>query len=320
MNSKKQAKKSYQKKRESLKKQNKKFEVNYNNNNNNRNLDEEDNNMDIDNDMVDAVVVDPSTINLNNLNNLNIPSLNTKGSNLDLKNLSEEYSYKVGKYWEKQELFSPVYTKDKVEIITNNILLSNIGNTIKILDGTTFENISINNNLGKFSENVNNTNKPKYAELNYDNEEITSFVFNHKNNHLICCMENSLIRIFEFENKENVEEKQKNEENFNSFNVNTKNADFMSNKSKNTLVKTIKLNKIVSKKMVIDSTQHFIAMLMSDKSIQVLETVNYSIISNFTGHKMFVNDIVFNPTKKSYVIYSGSEDGEIKVWDVILNK
>eukprot|EP00340_Litonotus_pictus_P008334 CAMPEP_0170519876 /NCGR_PEP_ID=MMETSP0209-20121228/5121_1 /TAXON_ID=665100 ORGANISM="Litonotus pictus, Strain P1" /NCGR_SAMPLE_ID=MMETSP0209 /ASSEMBLY_ACC=CAM_ASM_000301 /LENGTH=977 /DNA_ID=CAMNT_0010805861 /DNA_START=685 /DNA_END=3618 /DNA_ORIENTATION=- len=72
--------------------------------------------------------------------------------------------------------------------------------------------------------------------------------------------------------------------------------------------------------MVVDSTQKFIAMMMSDKTITILEIGSYSIVANFTGHSMFVNDIVFNPLKKSYVVYSGSEDGEIKVWDILLGK
>lgn len=268
MNSKKQAKKNYEKKRDKLSKKSKKFEVDYNN----------------------------KSANNDNFDIIETEDQNAPNETLNSNIVNEGYSNKVGKYWEKKDIISPVYTKGQVEIMNPNVILSNTGSTVKFLDGNTFESLS-NSNTTKDNKETENT----IVDFNHEDEEIVAFLHISRKNHLICCMENSLLRVFDLS-------------------ANTDNKNTNNKKVDSKLVKTIKLNKTLCKKMVTDSTQRFIACMMTDKTISIIDVENYTVVNNFIGHKLFINDIVFNPIKKSFLVYSGSEDGEIKVWDILLGK
>lgn len=307
MNNKKSNKKSFEKRKTKLKKEGKKFGIEYTQDN--------DKNMEIDD--IENGVINIGNMNLDNIDINNLPDINEvlkkQGINTTKTitneentitpiddNLNQNYLNKVGKFWSKNEIFSPSYIRGNVEILKNNKILSNLGNKLKILDGDTFEMTNLD-----LSENSNK----KHTEITYENEEFVSYVFLSKKEHLVCCMDNSLVRVFElnFNSTSGATE-----ENFNT-KINTQHKNI-------TLIKTIKLNKAISKKMIVDSTQKYVALVMSDKTITVIDTENYNIVSKFVGHSMFINDIIFNPIKKSFQIYSGAEDGVIKVWDILLGK
>ncbi len=44
------------------------------------------------------------------------------------------------------------------------------------------------------------------------------------------------------------------------------------------------------------------------------------MVSNFEAHTNFIYDLKFNPEAEKYLLYSCSEDGTIKSWDIVLNK
>lgn len=179
-----------------------------------------------------------------------------------------EMEMKVGKSWLKSTIFSPIYMRGPVEVLDAETVVSSVGEKLLFLDSQTFESSDL------FMSN--------------ENEEIVSFAIIQKLRIAVCCMTNSLIRVFD---------------------IATKKAS-----------KTIKLNKVVAKKMLVDPSQKYIAMMMSNSTIQVYDTEHFNNVCNFVGSQGFIHDIIFSPIKKSFVVYSGSESGEIRVWDIMLGK
>ena len=53
---------------------------------------------------------------------------------------------------------------------------------------------------------------------------------------------------------------------------------------------------------------------MSNNSIMLLETENLTNVNNFSNDLFMLNDIKFSPNRP--IIYSGSENNKIKVWDL----
>lgn len=70
----------------------------------------------------------------------------------------------------------------------------------------------------------------------------------------------------------------------------------------------------------VDYANKFTAVATSTNSILIYDNSNYNLLTNFVGHTGFIYDIAFNPDKERFALYSGSEDGTVKVWDIILNK
>lgn len=206
-------------------------------------------------------------------------------------NITEEFRNKVGKIWKKKEIFSQVYINGSVEIIkgttlglTNpSLILSNSGNKINIIDGQNFELLEF--------ESIN---KIKCSFIAHQEEEIITFFYLGSKKHLICSMENSLIRIFDL-----------------------RNLSIHGNSCK--VLKSIKLNKTVCNKIVTNNNQNFIAFMLADRTIQVLNS-DYSLLGVYKAHELTINDIIFSPISNSSILFSGSEDGTIKIWDVILSK
>ncbi len=62
------------------------------------------------------------------------------------------------------------------------------------------------------------------------------------------------------------------------------------------------------------------ALATTSHSLLVYDCQNYKLISSFEAHTNFIYDIKFNPEAERYLVYSCSEDGTIKSWDVVLNK
>ena len=180
---------------------------------------------------------------------------------------------KIGKFWESKNLIEPKNTQGTLHFIENynntdeNYTLSIVGDSLHILNTSEF---TIKNII-------------KQAE-----EQIISFVYNEPKREIICCMNNSLVRIFDMDTTK--------------------------------CVKAWKLNRIVAKMMKIDPSFKFLAIAGSNHSILIYDLKNYNLINSFSGHDNFIYDIAFNPDKEKYILYSGSEDGSVKIWDIVLNK
>lgn len=225
----KKMKASVDKKQKKLRKEGKKFEIEFSQNNQNTN---DDVNMDIE----------------------------------SKENLIEEE--KIGKYWEKNVIYSPSYTHGSIDIVNKDSLLSNIGDKLVFLNSESFQSGS--------------------KSISFEGESIITFISIYKTSLVVCSLDNSLIRVYDTET--------------------------------NKTTKIIKLNKIIAKKFILDSTQQYLAVIMSNNTIAVYETVNFNQICNFQASNIFLSDIIFNPIKKSFILYSAADDGLIKAWDVMLGK
>jgi U3 small nucleolar RNA-associated protein 13 len=188
-----------------------------------------------------------------------------------LNGMVSEDTIKIGKFWDGKTLIEPKNTKGKLFLIEKpdkNLTISQVGDGLYIL----------------------NTDDFSLVDKLYQNEEnILTFTYNNKKNEIYCAMENSLVKVFDFNNL---------------------------SKPK----KVWKLNKEIAKFMKIDPSFKFLAVVTSRNNILVYDTENYKLLNSFSGHTGFIYDIQFNPDKEKFLIYSGSEDGTIKVWDIILNK
>ena len=61
-------------------------------------------------------------------------------------------------------------------------------------------------------------------------------------------------------------------------------------------------------------------MATTSHNLLVYDCSNYNLVSSFEAHSNFIYDLKFNPEAEKYLLYSCSEDGTIKSWDVVLNK
>lgn len=180
---------------------------------------------------------------------------------------------KIGKYWDNKNVIEPKNTLGNLHFIENynntneNYTLSIVGESLHIMNTYDFTVKRI---------------------IKHPEEQILSFTYNEIRKEIICCMNNSLVRIFDFESTK--------------------------------CVKVWKLNKILAKMMKIDPSFKFVAIVGSNHSILVYDLHNYNLINSFSGHDTFIYDIAFNPDKEKYILYSGSEDGTVKIWDIVLNK
>lgn len=120
------------------------------------------------------------------------------------------------------------------------------------------------------------------------NEEVFAFAFNKNKNELICLMNTSMVRIFDVE---------------------TGNC-----------VNKFKLHKTVGKKVKLDPSGNFLAIVTSQNSIMIYETTKFNLECTFTGHSGIIDDIEFNPIKDRFILYSASEDNSVKVWNILLKK
>lgn len=281
MNNKNKSKREFSKRKSKLKNQGKKFNLEFKSNSQDHNT------MDID----DEYNTKDLYMNSDNYNfDSNTFSENILKSSKNLE-ITEEFKNKVGKIWNKKEIFSQVYYNGSVEIIkgavlglkNTSIILSNSGNKINILDAETFELLEF--------ESVN---KMKSTFIAHQEEDIVTFFYLGSKRHLICSMENSLIRVFDL-----------------------KNLTLHGNSCK--IFKSIKLNKTICNKIVASSNQTFIALMLADRCIQIHNN-DYTLLGIHKAHEMAINDIIFNPSTNSSILFSGSEDGLIKIWDVILSK
>jgi len=187
--------------------------------------------------------------------------------------LISENLIKIGKFWESKNLIEPKNTLGTLQFIENynntneNYTISIVGDSLHILYTKDFSIKKV---------------------IKYPEEQIISFVYSDAKKEILCCMNNSLVRVFDIETLK--------------------------------CLKVWKLNKIVAKIMKIDPSNKFLAIVGSNHSILVYDLKNFNLINSFSGHDTFIYDIAFNPDKEKYILYSGSEDGTVKIWDIVLNK
>jgi U3 small nucleolar RNA-associated protein 13 len=136
---------------------------------------------------------------------------------------------------------------------------------------------------------INQTDLNLIKKISQKEESILAFTYNSKKKEIICSMSNSLIRVYDL------------------FNV---------NKCKYVW----KLNKESAKILRVDKAFKFIALATSSNKILVYDSENFKLLSTFSEHSGFIYDLQFNPDKEKFLLYSASEDGSVKIWDIILNK
>lgn len=184
------------------------------------------------------------------------------------ENVIEENTSKVGKYWDKEVIFSPIYTKGSLDFVDEETIMTSLNNKIICI------------NLKDYSE--------EYSIQIPDEEEITSFLVINSAGIILVALNNFLLKVYSIADKRNI--------------------------------KTINLNKNLIKKMTINSNQKFAGLLMSNNNIMIIDVSTLSIVVTFTGHHSYVNEMIFNPDKNNLILYSACENGEIKMFDIVIGK
>lgn len=66
-----------------------------------------------------------------------------------------------------------------------------------------------------------------------------------------------------------------------------------------------------------DPSGSFVASGASDRLVRVWDVEKGFCTHNFIGHKGVVSCVKFHPKEGQWTLYSGAEDGQIRVWDLI---
>ena len=82
----------------------------------------------------------------------------------------------------------------------------------------------------------------------------------------------------------------------------------------------IQLNKVVGNIIKFDPSSKFFAVICSNNTVIVYEYENGAIINVFQGHSNIIHSLIFNTDRDKYVLYTASEDGTLRAWDIVLNK
>jgi WD40 repeat protein len=197
------------------------------------------------------------------------------------EDLISENLIQIGKFWESKNLIEPKNTTGNLLFIENQNLNSN-SNSEENKDYilSLVEDSLLILNADDFSV---------FKTLKQNEETFISFAYNPMKRQIICSMSNSLIRIYDIDTLH--------------------------------CTKVWKLNKIVAKMIKVDPSYKFFAIAGSNNSILTYDLNNFNLINSFSpAHDGFIYDMAFNPDKEKYLLYSASEDGCVKIWDLILNK
>ena len=117
---------------------------------------------------------------------------------------------------------------------------------------------------------------------------IISFTYNNKLRQIIALLETSMIKIFDFDTEK--------------------------------ILYEIKIHKAAGKIVKIDPSYNFFAVVTSRNNINIYNIKNLSLECVFEEHKHIIYDIIFNPNKEKFELYSCSEDGTIRVFNLLLAK
>ena len=117
---------------------------------------------------------------------------------------------------------------------------------------------------------------------------IIGFTYNDKLRQIITLLESSMITIFDFDTEK--------------------------------IVSQIKIHKAVGKIVKIDPSKNFFAVVTSRNNINIYSIKNLSLECVLEGHSHIINDIIFNPNKEKFELFSCSEDSTVRVWNILLRK
>ena len=137
-----------------------------------------------------------------------------------------------------------------------------------------------------YSLNINNFKiNSKYFS---QNNNIINFTYNGKLRQIITLLESSLIAIFDFDTEK--------------------------------IVSQIKIHKAVGKIVKIDPSKNFFAVVTSRNNINIYNNKNLSLECVLEEHTHIIYDIIFNPNKEKFELYSCSEDSTVRIWNLVLRK
>ena len=117
---------------------------------------------------------------------------------------------------------------------------------------------------------------------------IINFTYNDKLRQIITLLESSMIAIFDFDTEK--------------------------------IVSQIKIHKAMGKIVKIDPSKNFFAVVTSRNNINIYNIKNLSLECILEGHSHIVYDIIFNPNKEKFELFSCSEDCTVRVWNLLLRK
>jgi len=117
---------------------------------------------------------------------------------------------------------------------------------------------------------------------------IISFTYNDKLRQIITLLENSMITIFDFDTEK--------------------------------IINQIKIHKAAGKIVKIDPSKNFFAVVTSRNNINIYNIKKLNLECVFEEHNHIIYDIIFNPVKEKFELYSCSEDSTVRVWNLLLAK
>ena len=117
---------------------------------------------------------------------------------------------------------------------------------------------------------------------------IISFEYNDKLRQIITLLESSMIMIFDFDTEK--------------------------------IISQIKIHKAMGKIVKIDPSKNFFAVVTSRNNIHIYNIKNLSLECTLEGHTHIIYDIIFNPNKEKFELFSCSEDSTVRTWNLLLRK
>ena len=167
---------------------------------------------------------------------------------------------------------------------TNLIEIKNTEGEIIIIENLNEILSLVNNEVHLLDLNTLETKK----KIILQDEKIISFEYNKYKNEIITLTDISQIRIFSLETLKQIS--------------------------------NFKLHKTIGKKVKLDPSGNFFAVITSNNSINIYETKNFNLECNLKGHLGIIYNIIFNPIIDKFILYSCSEDNSIRIWNVLLKK
>ena len=167
---------------------------------------------------------------------------------------------------------------------TNLIEIKNTEGEIIIIENLNQILSLVNNEVHLLDLNTLETKK----KIILQDEKIISFEYNKYKNEIITLTDISQIRIFSLETLKQIS--------------------------------NFKLHKTIGKKVKLDPSGNFFAVITSNNSINIYETKNFNLECNLKGHLGIIYNIIFNPIIDKFILYSCSEDNSIRIWNVLLKK
>ena len=226
----------------------------------------------------------------------------------NIKKLKKRQKFKKNKKKINSEITFP-----SSEVLNNNILLTSDNNnseniiTEEYKFGKYFSQtnlIEIKNTEGEliFIENLNILlslvnyeihllniiSLETLNKISIPNEKILSFEYNKYKKEIITLTNISQIRIFSIENLN--------------------------------LIANFKIHKTLGKKVKIDPSGNFFAIITSNNSINIYDTNKFNLECTLSGHSGIIYNMIFNPILDKYILYSCSEDNTIRIWNILLKK